>query len=174
MPAVCRSRHAHHTATTAVGDRFGGYQSRRFALPTHAASSADGTHSPPRVSKSAGPERPFWATRQMPPPTFTPTYGARDGRDGCVCPAPPAAAAAAESAAVPKKQFPAAAVSCYAAAVAAGSAAARPLRLLQPGASLLLFLLLLAPCVLLLVQAWGSGISVPSCLRLREGGGKVL
>ena len=52
-------------------------------------------------------------------------------------------------------------------AVAAGSAAARPLRLLQPGASLLLLLLLLASCVLLLVQAWGSGIAAPSCSRLR-------
>ena len=71
-----------------------------------------------------------------------------------------------ESATVPKKQFLAAAVSCCAAA--AGSAAARPLRLLQPGASLvLLLLLLLAPCVLLLVQAWGSGIAAPSCSRLR-------
>jgi len=56
-------------------------------------------------------------------------------------------------------------VSCC--AVAAGSAAARPLRLLQPGESLLLLLLLLAPCVLLLVQAWGSGIAAPSCPRLR-------
>ena len=53
-------------------------------------------------------------------------------------------------------------------AVAAGSAAARPLRLLQPGASLLLLLLLLlAPCALLLVHAWGSGIAAPSCSRLR-------
>ena len=56
-------------------------------------------------------------------------------------------------------------MSCCAAA--AGSVAARPLRLLQPGASLLLLLLLLAPCVLLLMQAWGSGIAAPSCSRLR-------
>ena len=56
-------------------------------------------------------------------------------------------------------------MSCCAAA--AGSAAARPLLLLQPGASLLLLLLLLAPCVLLSVQAWGSGIAAPSCSRLR-------
>jgi len=107
------------------------------------------------LRRGAGPERPFLATRQMPSPTFTPTYGARDGRDGCACPAPRAAAAAKESAAVPTKQFLAAAVSCCAAA--AGSAVARPLRLLKAGASLLLLLLLLlASCVVLLVHAWGT------------------
>ena len=30
-----------------------------------------------------------------------------------------------------------------------------------------MLLLLLAPCVLLLMQAWGSGIAAPSCSRLR-------
>ena len=99
MPTEWLSRHAHHAAATADVGWFGGCSEHCRRDPLASAR-----------FQEAGPERPFWATRQMPSPTCPPTYGARDGRGGCACPAPPAAAAAAESAALPKKQFLAAAV----------------------------------------------------------------